>query len=198
MPEIVLASGSETRAGMLRRAGVDFRVSIARVDEDALRASLQAEGVKPRDIADALAEMKALRVGRKEPGAVTIGADQILALGSEILTKPATRAEAEDQLRRLRGQTHILYSAAVAVENAEPVWRHIAEARMTMHRFSDDYLSAYLDRAWPEVGSSVGAYRIEEEGIRLFSAIHGDYFAILGMPLVQLLAWLGLRGIIET
>ncbi|MWB76934.1 septum formation protein Maf [Pseudooceanicola sp. 216_PA32_1] len=195
--DLILASGSAIRAQMLRNAAVPFRVQPARVDEEALRQSLDAEGTPPRDMSDALAEMKAQRVSAKAPGSMVIGCDQILALGKTVFAKPESREEAAAQLKDLRGQQHSLYSAAVICEDGRPVWRHITEVRMRMHRFSDAYLDSYLERNWPAVATSVGAYQIESEGVRLFSSITGDYFAILGLPLTELLSFLALRGLIE-
>lgn len=195
--EIVLASGSPSRAQMLRQAGVPFRVAKAPVDEDALRESLIAEGVGPRDLSDALAEMKAQRVSGREPGAMVIGSDQILAIDGEVLTKVDSREAARNVLARLRGKRHSLFSAAVICEDGKPTWRHVSEVKMLMRPFSDDFLEAYLDRNWPAVSGSVGCYHYEEEGVRLFSQVTGDYHVILGMPLLPLLAFLTTRGLIE-
>lgn len=195
---LVLASASHIRQTLLRNAGVSFEVRIARADEAALRESMLAEGHGPRDIADALAEMKARKVSAKSPEALVLGCDQILAHRGEIFAKPATPEEARDQLERLRGDTHELLSAAVIYENGAPVWRHLGAVRLTMRAFSDSYLEAYLARNWNRVRHSVGGYKLEEEGVRLFSRIQGDYFCVLGLPLLEVLAYLGLRGVIET
>ena len=192
----VLASTSPTRLQMLRAAGLTVEPVAPRVDEVAIRDALVAEGAHPRDIADTLAEVKVRKVAEKRPQAVVLGCDQILTLDREILAKPKSPEEARDQLRRLRGTSHKLLSAIVAYENAEPVWRHVAEARLTMHSISDTYLDDYVERNWDSVRHSVGCYKIEEEGVRLFSAISGDHFTILGLPLLPLLAWLGTRGMI--
>lgn len=194
--DIVLASTSSTRQQMLRAAGVAFTPASPRVDEGMVRDALIAEGAGPRDIADALAEMKARKVAEKNPTSLVLGCDQVLALDRELFSKPETPEEARDQLRRLRGKTHKLLSAIVAYEDAEPVWRHVAEARLTMHQISDAYLEDYVARNWDSIRHSVGGYRIEEEGVRLFSAIAGDHFTILGLPLLPLLAWLGTKGMI--
>lgn len=192
----VLASTSPIRLQMLRAAGLEVEAVAPRVDETTVRDALLAEGAHPRDIADALAEMKARKVAEKRPDDLVLGCDQVLELDRKILSKPETPDEARDHLRQLRGRSHKLLSAIVAYENAEPVWRHVAEARLTMHQISDSYLDDYVSRNWDSIRHSVGCYKIEEEGVRLFSAISGDHFTILGLPLLPLLAWLGTRGMI--
>ncbi len=195
--QLILASTSATRLQMLRAAGLTVEPVAPRVDEATIRDALVAEGAHPRDIADTLAEMKARKVGEKHPDAVVLGCDQVLALDRETFAKPESPDEARDQLRRLRGRSHKLLSAIVAYEKAGPVWRHVAEARLTMLEFSDVYLDDYLARNWDSIRHSVGGYKIEEEGVRLFSAISGDHFTILGLPLLPLLAWAGSRGMIS-
>jgi len=196
--QIILASGSEIRAELLKNAGLDFAVSVARVDEDSIRASLLAEQASPRDIADTLAEMKAQRVAARHPEALVIGCDQILALGREIYSKPQTQAEALIQLQSLRGQKHQLLSAAVIYGEGKPLWRHVGTVRLTMREASDAYLTDYLDRNWDSIQHSVGAYKLEEEGVRLFTRIEGDYFNVLGLPLLELLSYLTLRGTLPS
>ena len=195
---MILASTSPTRLAMLRAAGLDPTPIAPRVDEATIRNALTAEGAHPRDIADTLAEMKARKVAEKHPEALVLGCDQVLALDRETFAKPETPDDARAQLRALRGKTHKLLSALVVYENAEPVWRFVGEARLTMHDFSDAYLNDYLDRNWESVRHSVGCYKIEEEGVRLFTNITGDHFTILGLPLLPLLAYLGNRGMIAT
>ncbi|SEQ86912.1 Maf family protein [Thalassovita taeanensis] len=199
MPQrLVLASGSEIRQRLLRNANVQFDVEVARVDEDMLRRSLCSEGAKPRDVADALAEIKALKISEKNPGALVIGCDQVLDFDGKIMSKPQTVDEAHAQLTALRGQRHSLLSAAVICEDGQPIWRHVGHVRLRMREFSDDYLSGYLDRNWPEIRHCVGAYKLEEEGVRLFSRVEGDYFTVLGLPLFELLSYLTLRGELQT
>ncbi|MBN8633440.1 MAG: septum formation protein Maf [Rhodobacterales bacterium] len=193
---LILASTSSTRLAMLRAAGLDPTPIAPRVDEASNRDALVAEGASPRDIADALAGMKARKVAEKHPDAVVLGCDQVLALDRETFAKPETPEDARAQLCQLRGKTHKLLSALVVYENAEPVWRFVGEARLTMHDISDAYLDDYLARNWDSIRHSVGCYKVEEEGVRLFSAITGDHFTILGLPLLPLLAWLGNRGMI--
>lgn len=196
--QILLASGSTIRAQLLRNAGVTFEVKAPRVDEDMLKQSLLAEEATPRDIADALAELKAQRVSAGAPGALVIGCDQVLDHRGRLLNKPSDRAEALDQLRALRGDRHTLLSAAVIYRDGEPQWRHVGQVRLRMREASDAYLEDYVERNWESIRHAVGAYKLEEEGVRLFSRIDGDYFNVLGMPLLELLNYLTLRGDLPT
>jgi len=195
---LILASCSDIRATLLRQAGLQFTVEPARVDESALRDALEAEGAPPRDIADALAALKAQKVGSKHPDAWTIGCDQVLEYEGQILSKPHSPQEALTQLQRLSGSTHRLLSAAVVYGDGAPLWRHIGQVRLTMRPLSDGYISAYVDRNWDSIRHAVGAYKLEEEGVRLFSRIEGDYFTVLGLPLLELLSYLITRGTVET
>ena len=191
---LILASGSNTRAEMLRRAGVVFECVVPRVDEDAIKESLLAEGSKPRDIADVLAEAKARKVAGRYPQALVLGSDQVLDFEGQLLSKPASEAQALDQLRAMGGKRHSLFSAAVFYENGRPVWRHVGQVRLFMREASDDWLRDYVARNWDSIQHSVGAYKLEEEGVRLFTKIEGDHFNVLGMPLLEVLSYLTLRG----
>lgn len=188
---LTLASASSIRAQLLTQVRLHHVQRPVRLDEDAIRHALSADGASPRDIADALAEAKARKAAG--PG-LTLGCDQILALKADVFGKPADRADAQAQLARLSGQTHHLYSAAVIYEDDAPVWRHIGVARMTMHTLTAAEISAYLDLAWPDAASSVGAYQAEHLGARLFSRIDGDWFSVLGLPLLDICSYLRLRG----
>lgn len=195
---LILASASPVRLSLLRAAGVAVEARPVSVDEETIRQSLEAEGAHPRDIADTLAEMKARKRADKDPDALVLGCDQVLEFDRRAWAKAETPDAARAQLQALRGQTHRLLSAAVVYDRGEPVWRHVAEVRLTMRSFSDAYLDDYLSRNWDSVRHAVGCYKLEEEGARLFSRIDGDYFTVLGLPLLPLLGWLADRGTIAS
>ena len=195
---LILASGSKVRAELLRRAGLDFQTIPGRIDEDAVRAGHLADGGSPRDLADLLSELKARKVSDKHSGALVIGADQILECDGRVYGKAETRAEAAEHLRTLSGRMHRLLSAAVVCRDGVPLWRHVGQVRLMMHALSPAFIDSYLERNWPSVSEAVGCYKIEEEGVRLFSSIEGDFFHILGLPLIELLTWLHIRGDIST
>jgi septum formation protein len=183
---------------MLRAAGLDFEVAPARVDEAALKQSMRAAGASARDAATALAELKAGRPSASQTSALVIGADQILSCGADWFDKPADMAAARAQLRSLRGKQHVLASAVAVARGGGVIWRHAALARLTMREFSDGFLDHYLARVGEAALQSVGAYQLEGPGIQLFARIEGDYFGILGLPLLPLLDFLRASGEIET
>ncbi|GHF02471.1 Maf-like protein [Aliiroseovarius zhejiangensis] len=191
---LILASASEIRAQLLQNAGVDIDVQPARIDEDTIRASLEAEGATPRDLADALSEFKARKIAEKNPACTVLGCDQVAELGGVALAKPRDRDEAKAQLAQMSGQTHRLLSAAVLYHDGKAVWRHVGVVRMRMRDLSPDYIDSYVTRNWDSIRHAVGAYKLEEEGVRLFAKVDGDYFNVLGLPLTELLSYLILRG----
>lgn len=194
---LVLASQSATRVAILRNAGLAFDALPAAVDERAIEESLLAAGASPADAALALAEAKAVAVSALRSGAVVVGADQTLDAEGERWHKPGSRDEAREQLLALAGRTHHLHAAVVVVRDGIPTWRHLDSAALTMRRFGPAEVDAYLDRVGDRALSSVGAYQIEGPGIRLFERIAGDYFTILGLPLLPLLARLREEGVLD-
>lgn len=193
---LILASGSAARRRMLEAAGLAFSVERPRVDEEAAKGSFRSEGMPARDQADALAELKALSVSGLREGFV-IGADQMLSLEGEVFDKPRNVDEARAHLLRLRGCTHELITAAVVAREGTVIWRHIDTPRLTMRSFSDAFLDDYLARAGGDVLSSVGAYKLEGLGAQLFERVEGDYFSVLGLPLLPLLSFLREHGIAQ-
>ena len=193
---LCLASASPIRLHLLRSAGLTVTAAPVRLDEPSLRDALCAEGATPRDIADALAEMKARKRADRDPAALVLGCDQVLDFGGTAWGKPADADAARAQLTALRGHTHRLFSALVLYDAGKPVWRHVGEVRLTMRQFSDSYFDGYLARNWPDVADTVGGYKLESEGARLFDRIDGDYFTVLGLPLLPLLGFLAQRGFI--
>lgn len=194
---LILASGSEIRATLLRNAGLTFQQIIARIDEQSIKDALEADQAPLRDIADALAEMKARKVADKHPEAMVIGCDQVLSFEGVILSKPRDPEDARQQLLAMRTKRHALLSAAVIYHDGRPIWRHVGQVRLRMRDVSDAFITGYVDRNWEQIQHCVGAYQLEAEGVRLFHSIEGDYFHVLGMPLLEILAFLTLRGVIE-
>ncbi len=193
---LLLASQSSGRAAMLRAAGLTFDTTAAHVDEEALTASLLAAGQTPRNIADALAEAKAIKISSRLPGVTVLGADSTLALGDgSMLAKPASPQEAADHLRRLSGTRHRLFSAVVAARDGAPVWRAIGEAKLWMRPLSDAFIAAYVAQNWDSIRWTVGCYEIEGAGVQLFEKVEGDPWTIIGMPMLPLLAWLRTTGV---
>lgn len=190
---LILASKSAARRAVLDGAGVRYEARVAGVDEDAVKTSLLAEGAGPREIADALAELKAIRVSAGRPDFV-IGSDQTLDLDGQLYDKAESVDAARERLKLLRGRTHKLHSAVVVAKEGTPIWREIVTASLTMRDFSDAFLEEYLAQEGEHALGSVGCYRLEGLGAQLFSKIEGDYFAILGLPLMGLLDLLRRHG----
>lgn len=195
---LLLASASLTRARLLENAGLAFAAEAAPVDEDEAKRALEAEGSDAAAIAAALAELKARAVSRRHPGAFVIGADQVLDCDGRRFDKPADLAAARAQLLALRGRTHELVSAAVVVRDGRPLWHHVGRARLTMRPFSDVFLDRYLAEAGDAILGSVGAYQLEGRGAQLFARVEGDYFTILGLPLLPLLDFLRAHGLVPA
>jgi len=193
----ILASGSSIRSQLLTQAVIPHQVIRPRVDEEMMKAALIADGAAPRDIADALAEMKARKISEKHFGALVLGCDQVLDHRGALLSKPETSDDAKSQLRQLNNDRHALLSAAVIYEDGKPIWRHVGQVRLRMRDLSDGYINDYVTRNWDSIRHAVGCYKLEEEGVRLFSRIEGDYFTVLGMPLLELINYLTLRGDLE-
>ena len=195
---LILASTSQTRATLLQNAGLSITATPPRIDEDMIKNALLAEGVSCRDLADHLAEAKAQKVSAKHPSELVLGCDQVLEHYNAPLSKPVDPPQAAQHLGALSGQSHTLLSAAVIYENGKPLWRHMGKVSLTMRPLSDDYIEDYVARNWHSIRNSVGAYKLEEEGARLFTDIQGDYFSVLGLPLLPLLSWLIDRGSLQA
>lgn len=187
-PMLILASASSTRKALLAQAGLHFATHPARVDERTLETTAIASGAGGRDVALLLAREKAAAIAAQHPRAIVIGADQTLALGTELLHKPDNRAAAAEQLDRLKGKTHRLHAAVALVQDDLLLWSGVETAELTMRDFSDADRDDVLDREGDAILSSVGGYRLEGPSIRLFETVAGDYFTILGLPLLPLLA----------
>lgn len=195
--KLLLASRSAARRRMLEQAGVPFDAVSAGLDEEAAKAGLAAAGFEPRDLAEMLAEMKAKSVAAA--GALVLGADQVLELDDgAMLTKPGSRDEALAQLRRLSGATHQLHAAAVIVEGGTRIWGATESVTMHVRPLGDAFLAAYLDAEYEAIRGSVGGYRFEGRGAQLFESVEGSHFAILGLPLLPLLAYLRERGLLQS
>lgn len=193
---LILASQSPARRSLLEAAGLEFTAMPAAVDEAAIKESARAEGMSPADAATLLADAKAVRIARRAPEAVIIGADQLLVCEDEWFDKPEDVGAARRQLLRLRGRAHELVTAVVVWRDGERAWHHLAKPRLAMRDFSDAFLDAYLAREAAHVTASVGAYRLEGPGIQLMREIRGDHAAILGLPMLPLLAYLRDSGVI--
>lgn len=195
-PRLILASASATRRDLLWAAGLDFEIRPAQVDESAVKRAARREGRSVEQAALLLAERKARSVSHQEPDALVIGADQILVCGDGWFDKPTSIASAREQLEALRGRVHVLVTAVVCTRGDERLWHYVGLPRLTMREFSDGFLDAYLAAEGDNVGSTVGAYRLEGRGIHLFDRVEGDHAAVLGLPLLPLLGFLRQHGLL--
>lgn len=191
---LILASASPVRAQLLRSAGIEFAVEPAAVDEAAVKERCRVEGRSAADCALALAEAKAQSVSLRHPGALVIGADQVLVCGREWFDKPEDLPAVRRQLESLRGGVHVLETAVCAVQSGARLWSALSAPRLRMHNFADSFLDGYLAVEGKAVVGSLGGYRLEGRGAQLFEQLDGDYFAVLGLPLIELLGWLRRRG----
>jgi len=195
--DILLASSSPIRKLLLERANVLFKSVKPNIDEESVKASLLMEQYNAREIADALAELKASKISSMNPDSLVIGCDQILELEGKILKKPVSKEKAIEQILTMSGKKHVAYSGAVICENGKPVWRFVGKAELYSKHYKEDYVTKYVNRNWESIKETVGGYKIEEEGSRLFIKITGDFFSILGMPLIEINNYLGERGSID-
>ena len=193
---VILASASASRAKLLTNAGIAIRISPARVDEDEVKRALGAEGADASRIAEALAELKAIRVSQKIPGTLVIGADQMLEVEGRFLDKPVSVADAKGHLMCLRGRSHTLVSAVCVALDGQRIWSAIDRAELVVRQLTDQFIDDYLAHVGDAVTQSVGAYQLEGRGAQIFSRISGDYFTILGLPLLPLMAFLRDRKIL--
>ncbi|WP_274626879.1 Maf-like protein [Arvimicrobium flavum] len=194
---IILASGSPFRRQLLENAGLKFTVVRPEIDERAVEAPLEASGATPEDVAQVLAEAKALDVSERHPGALVIGSDQTLSLGDRVFHKPKDMEGAREHLLALSGNTHQLNSAVAIVKDGETLWRHVDVAQMTMRKLEPAFIGRHLASVGAKALGSVGAYQIEGEGIQLFEKVVGDHFTIVGLPLLALLSKLRELGAID-
>ena len=195
--ELILASSSKVRKELLEKSNISFSSVKPNIDEEAVKTSLLNENYSPRDIADALAELKASKISLKNPDNLVLGCDQILEFEGFILKKPFSKNMAVQQLMKISGKKHTTYSAAVIFKNAQPIWRFVGKADLFLKNNSEGYISDYVERNWDSIKNSVGGYKIEEEGCRLFTKINGDHFSVLGLPLLEVINFLCIRGVID-
>ena len=196
---LILASQSAGRRAMLDAARVPFEAVSPGVDEDAAKASLRADGLGARDLADALAELKAVKLSARDPDVLVLGCDSVVALDDgTMLDKAESRDQAAEHLRLMSGRVHHLYSAAVIAEAGRPVWRFVDRAVMHVRPLSDAFIDSYLDAEWEQARWCVGVYRIEGPGAQLFARIDGSHFTVIGLPLLPVLDYLRIRGVLTS
>jgi len=194
---LILASSSPFRQMLMKNAGLHFQAVAADIDERAIEAPLERDGAGPDAVALVLAKAKAKEVSDRFAGSLVIGSDQTMSLGEQVFHKPKTMADAENHLYTLSGKTHRLNSAIALARNGDIIWEHVSHAELTMRKLSFDFIHRHLSRVGDKALSSVGAYQLEAEGIQLFSKIDGDYFTIVGLPMLPLLQQLRELGVID-
>lgn len=195
---LILASSSKTRHAMLKNAGVECDAISSMIDEDGYKQSMKAEGANAAEAAETLAEMKALRMYRQQPDGIVIAADQMLECNGIWFDKPKDRDNTRAQLLALRGKTHQLVSAAVIYKEGSRIWGTIDTAHLTMRNFTEEWLDWYLDTAGEDIFDCVGGYQLEGIGAQLFTEIRGDYFTVLGLPLLPLIGFLRDHGVLKA
>ncbi|WP_404423567.1 Maf family protein [Thalassospira australica] len=198
MTRLILASSSKARYSMLKNAGVACEAIASMIDEDGYKQSMKAEGASAAEAAETLAEMKALRMYRQQPDGIVIAADQMLECNGIWFDKPRDRDNTRAQLRALRGKTHQLVSAAVIYKEGSRIWGTIDTAHLTVRNFTDEWLENYLDTVGDEIYNCVGGYQLEGIGAQLFTEVRGDYFTVLGLPLLPLIGFLRDHGILNA
>lgn len=196
--QLVLASSSLARSQVLNNAGVVHEILSPQIDEDSVKMAMLAGGYSHRDIADKIADMKARKVSLQRAESYVLGCDQVLSFAGSLYSKPETKFNLETQLREMSGKTHQLISAAVIYKDMQPIWRHVGVATLSMDLLSDSVIEKYVEKNWDTVKFCVGGYEIERRGVQLFNEIQGDYFCILGLPLLEIMNFLKVRGVLES
>ena len=196
--QLVLASSSLARSQVLNNAGVVHEILSAQIDEDSVKMAMLAGGYSHRDIADKIADMKARKVSLQRAESYVLGCDQVLSFAGSLYSKPETKFNLKTQLREMSGKTHQLISAAVIYKDMQPIWRHVGVATLSMDSLSDSVIEKYVEKNWDTVKFCVGGYEIERRGVQLFNEIQGDYFCILGLPLLEIMNFLKVRGVLES
>jgi septum formation protein len=195
--QLVLASSSLARSQVLNNAGVVHEILSPQIDEDSVKMAMLAGGYSHRDIADKIADMKARKVSLQRAESYVLGCDQVLSFAGSLYSKPETKFNLKTQLREMSGKTHQLISAAVIYKDMQPIWRHVGVATLSMDLLSDSVIEKYVEKNWDTVKFCVGGYEIERRGVQLFNEIQGDYFCILGLPLLEIINFLKVRGVLE-
>ncbi|MDA9990469.1 Maf family protein [Paracoccaceae bacterium] len=196
--QLVLASSSLARSRVLNNAGVVHEILSPQIDEDSVKVAMLADGYSHRDIADKIADMKARKVSLQRAESYVLGCDQVLSFAGSLYSKPETKFNLETQLRDMSGKTHQLISAAVIYKDMQPIWRHVGVATLSMDSLSGSVIEKYVEKNWDTVKFCVGGYEIERRGVQLFNEIQGDYFCILGLPLLEIINFLKVRGVLES